>query len=80
MGHNRPMMNRGRYRTPNPLISRTSTVLFDSVADLRAAVAGTAAGDRWSTTYGTHSTPTTTELEEILLAGEGGAGVARHVG
>ncbi len=76
MGHNRPMMNRGRYRTPNPLISRTSTVLFDSVADLRAAVAGTAAGDRWSTTYGTHSTPTTTELEEILLAGEGGAGVA----
>ncbi len=70
------MMNRGRYRTPSPLISRTSTVLFDSIADLRAAVADAETGDRWSSTYGTLSTPTTAELEEILLAGEGGAGVA----
>ena len=70
------MMNRGRYLTPSPLISRTSTVLFDSVADLRAAVASMAAGDRWASTYGTLATPTTAELEEILLAGEGGAGVA----
>ena len=70
------MMNRGRYRTPSPLISRTSTVLFDSIADLRATVAASDGGDRWSSTYGTLSTPTTAELEEILVAGEGGAGVA----
>ena len=70
------MMNRGRYRTPSPLISRTSTVLFDSVADLRAVNTAMEAGDRWSSTYGTHATPITSELEEILLAGEGGAGVA----
>jgi cystathionine beta-lyase len=70
------MMNRGRYRTPSPLISRTSTVLFDSIADLRAAVAGDAAGDRWTSTYGMLGTPTTAALEEILVDGEGGAGVA----
>lgn len=69
------MMNRGRYRTPSPQISRTSTVLFNSVSDLRETNAAMGKGDRWASTYGTHTTPTTAELEEILLAGEGGAGV-----
>ena len=69
------MMNGGRFRTPSPEIRRTSTVLFDSIADLRAALAATKAGDRSASTYGTHGTPTTAALEEILVAGEGGAGV-----
>ncbi|HEY4751765.1 MAG TPA: PLP-dependent transferase, partial [Candidatus Limnocylindrales bacterium] len=67
-------MNDGRFRTPNPEIRRASTVLFDSVADLREALRGWRAGDRGFSTYGTHGTPTTAELEAILLAGEGGAG------
>jgi cystathionine beta-lyase len=70
------MMNQGRYRTPSPLISRTSTVLFDSVAHLQSALDGMRTGDRTTTTYGTLSTPTTVALDELLLAGEGGAGVA----
>ncbi len=69
------MMNRGQYRTPSPLISRTSTVLFNSIEQLRETNAAMAAGDRWASTYGTHTTPTTAALEEILVAGEGGAGV-----
>ncbi|MEI7745050.1 MAG: cystathionine beta-lyase [Chloroflexota bacterium] len=68
------MMNRGHYQTPSPLISRTSTVLFSSVAELRETNAAMASGDRSATTYGTHTTPTTYELEQLLLAGEGGAG------
>jgi cysteine-S-conjugate beta-lyase len=68
-------MNDGRFRTPSPEIRRTSTVLFDSIASLRAALRGWRAGDRGYSTYGTHGTPTTAELERLLLAGEGGAGV-----
>ncbi len=68
-------MNDGRFRTPSPEIRRTSTVLFDSVADLRAALAAAKAGDRSASTYGTHGTPTTAALEELLVAREGGAGV-----
>jgi len=69
------MMNRGRFRTPSPEIRRTSTVLFESIADLRAVLAAVKGGDRTFSTYGTHGTPTTAELEALLLAGEGGAGV-----
>lgn len=68
-------MNDGRFRTPNPEIRRTSTVLFDSVAQLRDALRGWRSGDRGYSTYATHGTPTTAELERLLLAGEGGAGV-----
>jgi cystathionine beta-lyase len=71
-----PNLNQGRYRTPSPLISRTSTVLFDDVAHLRAALDGMRTGDLTTTTYGTLRTPTTAALEELLLAGEGGEGVA----
>jgi len=68
-------MNDGKFRTPSPEIRRTSTVLFGSIAELRAALAATKAGDRTFSNYGTHGTPTTAELEALLLAGEGGAGV-----
>jgi cystathionine beta-lyase len=68
-------MNDGRFRTPSPEIRRTSTVLFDSVADLRAALTAWRSGDRGYSTYGTHGTPTTATLEALLLEGEGGAGV-----
>jgi cysteine-S-conjugate beta-lyase len=71
-----PNLNQGRYRTPSPLISRTSTVLFDNVAHLRAALDGMRTDDPATTTYGTFRTPTTAVLEELLLDGEGGAGVA----
>jgi cystathionine beta-lyase len=70
------MMNRGRFRTPSPEIHRASTVLFDSVADLQATLDGMHAGDRSLSVYGTLGTPTTLALEEILLAREGGDGVA----
>jgi cystathionine beta-lyase len=70
------MLNQGRYRTPGPLISRTSTVLFDNTAALRDALAGMRTWDPATTTYGTFRTPTTAALEELLLAGEGGAGVS----
>jgi cystathionine beta-lyase len=68
-------MNDGRFRTPSPEIRRTSTILFDSVAHLRATLAAWRAGDRSASTYGTHGTPTTAQLEAMLVAGEGGAGV-----
>lgn len=70
------MMNRGRYRTPAPAISRTSTVLFGSTAELGEAIAAGRAGDRTASTYGIQGTPTTLALEGLLLAGEGGDGVA----
>ncbi len=69
------MMNRGRFRTPNPEIRRTSTVLFDSVAALDEILAAEAAGDPTVSTYGTLLTPTTAALSELLLAGEGGSRV-----
>jgi cystathionine beta-lyase, bacterial len=68
-------MNRGRFRTPGPEIRRASTVLFDSVADLKATLDAMHAGDRTMSVYGTLGTPTTLELEQILLAREGGDGV-----
>jgi cystathionine beta-lyase len=69
------MMNRGRFRTPGPEIRRASTVLFDDVAALGEALDALDAGDRSFSTYGTLGTPTTALLEELLVAGEGGAGV-----
>src|SRR5262245_6137334 len=69
-------MNRGRFRTPAPEIRRASTVLFGSVAELRETADRMHEGDRSMSVYGTLGTPTTHALEEILLAGEGGDGVA----
>ena len=68
-------MNHGRFRTPSPEIRRTSTVLFENVAQLREALTAIRGGDRGFSTYGTHGTPTTAELDRLLVAGEGGAGV-----
>ena len=68
-------MNRGRFLTPSPEIRRTSTVLFDCVADLASALEGVKAGDPGVSVYGTMGTPTTAALDALLLAGEGGAGV-----
>jgi cystathionine beta-lyase len=69
-------MNRGRFRTPAPEIRRASTVLFDNVADLRDTLEAMHAGDRTMSVYGLLGTPTTLALEELVLAGEGGDGVA----
>ncbi len=68
-------MNDGRFRAPSPEIRRTSTVLFDSVSQLRETLAASRAGNRGYSTYGTHGTPTTAALEAMLVEGEGGAGV-----
>ena len=68
-------MNDGRFRTPSPEIRRTSTVLFDNVEQLRETLAASRAGDRRYSAYGTHGTPTTAELEAMLVEDEGGAGV-----
>ena len=69
------MMNRGRFLTPSPEIRRTSTVLFENVAELEASLAAMKTGDPTVSIYGTFGTPTTATLDALLLAGEGGAGV-----
>ena len=69
------MLNGGRFRTPSPEIRRTSTVLFESVAELADLLGRTKAGDPTVSVYGTLGTPTTVALDRLLLAGEGGAGV-----
>ena len=69
-------MNSGQFRTPNPPLHRTSSVLFENTAHLEAVWAGMTAGDtRWSM-YGTYGTPTTAALAELVVGREGGAGVA----
>jgi cysteine-S-conjugate beta-lyase len=68
-------VNDDRFRTPGPAVHRTSTVLFDNVAALRASLDALRTGDRAWSTYGTYGTPTTRELDALLLDGEGGAGV-----
>jgi cystathionine beta-lyase len=69
------MMNDGRFRTPGPPITRASTVLFETIAELERVTGLMEAGDPDYSTYGLLGTPTTRALEEVLLAGEGGAGV-----
>lgn len=69
------MMNDGRFRTPSPPVTRASTVLFDTIADLERVTGLMESGDRDFSTYGTLGTPTTRALEDVVLAGEGGAGV-----
>ena len=54
----------------NPPVWRASTVLFDSVADLRAASGGNADGELY---YGRRGTPTQWALAEALTALEPGA-------
>jgi len=70
------MLNHGRFRSPGPPTWRASTVLFSSTADLAEAAASIRTGDRNFSMYGRFATPTTRELEDLLVAGEGGAGVA----
>lgn len=64
------------FRTPNPPIHRTSTVLFDNVEHLEAVWAGMRRRDRAVSMYGTFGTPTTQALAELLVEREGGAGAA----
>jgi cystathionine beta-lyase len=68
-------MNRDQFRTPAPEIRRASTVLFGSVAELRATMDAMHGGDRTMSVYGTLGTPTTLALEQVLLPREGGDGV-----
>ena len=57
-----------RGRDVNPPVHRASTILFDSVAELRAA-----APEFGKPYYGLHGTPTTWALAEALTAFEPGA-------
>ncbi len=68
-------MNNSRFRTPNPPLHRTSTVLFDSLAQLDTVTSAMMSGDRDATMYGTIGTPTTKALADEILKREGGAGV-----
>lgn len=56
------------FAAPQPAVHKASTVIFDSVKDMR--------GRRWldksGFTYGLHGTPTTYQLEERLCTLEGG--------
>lgn len=65
-------MNEGRFRTPNPPIWRTSTVVFDDIGHLERVRERWFAGDPDSSVYGTFATPTTAALCRLLEAGEGG--------
>ena len=58
-----------RGRQVNPPVHRASTVLFDSVAEMRAAAPGF--GEHY---YGLHGTPTHWSLSEALTELEPGAG------
>lgn len=69
-------MNSGRFRTPNPPVYRTSTVLFENTEHLGRVWDGMGARDPDWTMYGTFGTPTTDALAREVLAREGGAGVA----
>lgn len=56
------------FKSPQPAVHKASTVIFDSVHDMRTR--------RWldksGFTYGLHGTPTTYQLEERLCTLEGG--------
>lgn len=69
-------MNRGHFRTPNPPVYRASTVLFESSSELSSLAEAFGTGDPDISLYGTHGTPTIKALQDALLEGEGGAGVA----
>ncbi len=61
----RPKEHLGTVNTP---VYRASTILFDSVAELESAVAGTHPG----VVYGLHGMPTVTDLQAAFAALEGG--------
>ena len=66
-GGRRPEWTQGLV---NPAVWRASTILFDSVADLRA----TAPGEKGRLRYGRDGTPTSWALAEALTGLEPGAG------
>lgn len=57
--------------TVNPVVARTSTVVFDSMATLRQAVAGRARHET-GLVYGRKGSPTGESLEAVICALEGG--------
>lgn len=61
----------GAAVTVNPVVARTSTVVFDSMATLQGALTGHAAGER-PLLYGRKGTSTTHALEDVLTELEGG--------
>ena len=63
-----------RFRAPSPAVHRASTVLFESVAHLDEIHAAYRCGDCSMKMYGTFGTPTTDELEQLVLEAEGGHG------
>lgn len=63
-----------RFRAPSPPVHRASTVLFESVAHLDEIQAAYRRGDCSMKMYGTFGTPTTDELEQLVLEAEGGHG------
>ncbi len=69
-------MSISRFRAPAPPVHRASTVLFDSVEHLDEVRVGMKTRQRGATMYGTFGTPTTEVLADLILAKEGGDGVA----
>ncbi len=65
------------YESVNLPIWRASSVLFTNVADMRAEVAATAAGERRAANYATAGTPTTFALADAVAELEAGPHPAR---
>ncbi len=65
------------YESVNLPVWRASSVLFTNVADMRAEVAGTAAGQRRAANYATAGTPTTFALADAVAELEAGPHPAR---
>ncbi|WP_036595242.1 cystathionine beta-lyase [Ottowia thiooxydans] len=65
------------YESVNLPVWRASSVLFSNVADMRAEVTATAAGQRRAANYATAGTPTTFALAEAVAQLEAGPHAAR---
>ncbi|MGO4394477.1 cystathionine beta-lyase [Variovorax sp. M-6] len=65
------------YETVNLPVWRASSVLFSNVADMRAEVAATVAGERRAANYATAGTPTTFALSDAVAQLEAGPHAAR---
>lgn len=66
-------LNGGRFRTPNPPVHRTSTVLFDDIAHL-LDVQHASLADSGGSMYATFGTPTTNALADLVTQREEGEG------
>ncbi|TSH97171.1 cystathionine beta-lyase [Verticiella sediminum] len=66
-----------RFEAVNVPVWRASSVLFDTVADVQAASAGAAAGERQASNYATTGTPTTFALAEAIAQLEAPGHAAR---